>query len=167
MQTLTEEYVASLTKWQVLSLDCAEHMGYYSCHGYGTVHFPNTEKAPKKFGPDYQQHKAFREWVKDFVKEHGIKLVVAEDVNVGTQFMALRKLSQFQGVLYEICATLNVPLIVCNVRSLKSFATGNGNASKQMMIEYARKRWKIDPQDDNAADAAHLFFYIIKRYNIQ
>ena len=93
---------------------------------------------------------------------------MAEDMNVGSQFSALRKLSQFQGVLYEVCATLRVPLIVANVVAIKKFATGKGNATKQEMIEAARRRWKYDcEQDDNLADAMHIFHYITKRYNIQ
>ena len=35
------------------------------------------------------------------------------------------------------------------------------------MMEYAVKRWHIDPEeDDNIADACHIFFYFIHRYNI-
>lgn len=168
MQQITEEFIKSLTKWQVLSLDVAQHTGFYSCKESGTVFFPNTDKAPKKLGPDYEQHKAFRDWIVSMVKKHGFRLIVAEDVNVGSQFSALRKLSQFQGVLYEVCATLRVPLIVANVVAIKKFATGKGNATKQEMIEAARRRWKYDcEQDDNLADAMHIFHYITKRYNIQ
>lgn len=169
MQQITEEFIKSLTKRDILALDCAIHTGWYTAgHGYGTAYFPNTDKAPKKMGDDYQQHKAFRDWIKDMVHKHNIKLIVAEDVNVGTQFSALRKLSQFQGVLYEVCATLKVPLLVENVAAIKRFATGKGNASKQEMMEAAIRRWHIDPEgDDNIGDAAHIFYYLIKRYNIQ
>lgn len=167
-QEITEEFIKSLTKWQILSLDCAQHTGFYSCKEYGTVYFPNTDKAPKKLGEDYEQHKAFRDWIIGMVRKHGFKMIAAEDVNVGSQFSALRKLSQFQGVLYEACATLKIPLVVVNVVSLKRFATGKGNANKLEMMEAAKKRWKFDCEgDDNLADAMHIFHYITKRYNIQ
>lgn len=167
-QTLTEEYLSGITKKNVLALDMAEHCGYYSHYGYGTWYFPNTDKAPKKLGGNYQQHKCFRETVMQFIKEHGIKVVAAEDVNVGSKFMAVRKLSEFRGVLYEVCATLNIPLVFFNVSNIKKWATGNGNADKKMMMEYAIKRWHIDPEgDDNVGDATHIYFYFIHRYNIQ
>lgn len=167
-QEITEEFIKSLTKWQILSLDCAQHTGFYSCKEYGTVYFPNTDKAPKKLGEDYEQHKAFRDWIIGMVRKHGFKMIAAEDVNVGSQFSALRKLAQFQGILYEVCATLKIPLVVVNVVSLKRFATGKGNANKQEMMEAAKKRWKFDCEgDDNLADAMHIFHYITKRYNIQ
>ena len=169
MQQITEEFIKSLSKRDILALDVAQHTGWYTAgHGYGTVYFPNTEKAPKKYGDDYQQHKAFRNWVKDMIMKHHIRLVVAEDVNVSANFTALRKLSQFQGVLFEICATMKVPLLVENVMAIKRFATGKGNATKEEMMEAAIRRWKIDPEgDDNIGDAAHIFYYLLKRYNIQ
>lgn len=167
MQKLTEEYVAQLERKNVLALDCAEHTGYYSTHGYGTWYFPSDAKAPKKLGEDYQQHKCFRETIMKFVQENNIKVIASEDVNVGKHFNALKKLSQFQGVLFELCATLDIPLIVFNVSEIKRWATGDGNASKQKMMEYAIKRWHIDPEgDDNVGDATHIFFHFIHRYKL-
>ena len=167
MQQITEEFIQSLSKKNVLALDIATKCGFYSSFGYGTQYFPNTEKAPKKFGPNYQQHKAFRDWLKKFILDHNIKLVAAENVEVSKSFLALRKLSEFRGVLYEICATLNVPIIFVGIPVLKKWMTGNGNASKQEMMDMAIKRFHLDVEDDdNAADAAAIFFYIIRRYNL-
>ena len=39
--------------------------------------------------------------------------------------------------------------------TLKKFATGNGRASKEQMIEAARERWPMCPNNDEA-DAFHL-----------
>lgn len=166
-QQLTEEYLQGIGKRNVLALDVAEHTGYYSMGEYGTWHFPNTDKAPKKLGEDYQQHKCFRETIKQFIQTHDIKVVAAEDVNVGSKFMAVRKLSEFRGVLYELCASLNIPLVFFNVTAIKRWATGSGNADKKKMMEYAIKRWHIDPEgDDNVGDATHIYFYFIHRYKI-
>lgn len=168
MQKITDEFIRTLTKRDILSLDVATHTGYYTLgHGYGTVYFPNTGTAPKKYGDDYQQHKAFRDWVIGMIKKHNIKIVVAEDVNVGTQFNALRKLAQFQGVLFELCATLDVPLMVENVTSIKRFATGKGNATKDEMLKAAIQKYKVDMEgDDNAGDAIHIFHYFTHKYGI-
>ena len=59
MQQITEEFIKSLTKRDILALDCAIHTGWYTAgHGYGTAYFPNTDKAPKKFGDNYQHHQS-------------------------------------------------------------------------------------------------------------
>lgn len=167
-QLLTESYLASLKKRDVIAFDVATRTGFYSVHGYGTRHFPNTEDAPKRLGDDYQQHKAFRDWVIGLIQEHGFKLVVAEDVQVSKSFKALRKLAQFQGVLMECCATMNIPILLVGVTHLKKFACNKGTASKEEMMQAAKDRWHIDVEgDDNAGDAAHLYFYTIKKYRLQ
>lgn len=167
MQKIDEEFISKLSKREVLSLDIAEHTGYYSTHGYGTWHFPPTDRAPKKLGSEYEQHRQFYLTIKNFILEHRIKVVAAEDVNVSKNFMAIRKLSEFRGVLYALCAELNVPIVFFNVTQLKRWATGSGNADKKKMMEYAVKRWHIDPEgDDNVGDACHIFFYFIHRYQI-
>ncbi len=167
-QQITEEFIKSLTKKELLALDIATHTGWFTAgHGYGTAFFPNTDKAPKRLGEDYDQHKAFRDWLMEKIPHWGIKLIAAEDVQVGKNFAAVRKLSEFRGILCEVCATLNIPLIFVPVTGLKKWATGNGNASKELMMEFAAKRWGVDMEgDDNAGDASHIFFYIAKRYKL-
>nr|DAJ40550.1 MAG TPA: hypothetical protein [Caudoviricetes sp.] len=49
MQKLTEEYVSQLKRGDIMAFDVATHCGYYTLGDYGTAHFPNTEKAPKKW----------------------------------------------------------------------------------------------------------------------
>lgn len=34
------------------------------------------------------------------------------------------------------------------------------------MMEFCRKRWQIEPGDDNEADAIHIFFCYIKRFKL-
>lgn len=168
MQKVDKDFLATIKRHNVLSLDVAEHTGYYhTSDDYGVVHFPPTNKAPKKLGENYNQHLAFANWLKDTIMENDIKLVAAEDVNVGKHFIALRKLSELRGVLFLVCAELDVPIITFNVTDIKKWATGNGNASKELMIEYAQKRWHIDCEaNDNVADAVHIYFYLIHRYKL-
>lgn len=166
MNKLTEEYVKQLTRNDVMAFDVASHCGYYTLGDYGTEYFPNTDKAPKKLGPDYAQHKAFRAWLVDKLTTHNIKAVAAEDVIFG-HFVDFRKLCEFRGILFEVCETLNIPIITFKPSDIKKHGTGNGNASKQMMIEYAEKRYKIEVgKDDNLADAIHIYMYFIHRYKL-
>lgn len=48
------------------------------------------------------------------------------------------------------------------VKTIKKFWTGNGNASKEMMIEEAVKRG-FDTDNDNCADALALLHYVLNK----
>ena len=161
----THEKAESLTKDQVLSLDIATHTGYHSVHGSGTWDF--TESMRRNVN---KQHKAFRETVMNYIVEHGIRHIVAEDVSAGTSaggFKSSVKLAEFRGILLEICDTLDLPEpTFINPSTVKKWATGNGRADKKMMIDFCISRWGINPIDDNEADATHIFMYYIRKNHI-
>lgn len=49
-----------------------------------------------------------------------------------------------------------VPFLIVAPNSLKKFATGKGNAEKNVIIREVYRRWGIEAADDNQADAAVL-----------
>lgn len=167
MKQVTEELIASISRKDVLALDIATKTGFYNIYEHGMVKFPNNDKAPKYLvNEGYAQHKNFREWLVDMIEKHHVKIIVAEDLIMGHGYMDVRKLGEFHGILHEVCETFDVPLIKINPVHLKFWATGKGNASKEMMLDACAKRWHIDAYDDNEADAAHLFFYLCHRYKL-
>lgn len=159
------ERTAKLTKAQVLGLDIATHTGFHSVHGSGTWDFSESMRRNGN-----KQHKAFRDTLINYITEHGICQIVAEDVSAGTSlggFKSSVKLAHFHGILFEICDELNLPEpVLINPKIVKKWATGNGNADKEMMIDYCKRRWGIEPCDDNEADATHIFMYYIRKNNI-
>lgn len=88
----------------MLALDIAEHCGYYSTHESGTWNF--TQRKGKNAT---EQHKMFYDTLVEFIQKYNIKLIIAEDVCVSKHFIAARKLSEFRGILYLICAQLGLP----------------------------------------------------------
>lgn len=165
-QQITEEYVKQLNRFNVLGLDVAAHCGFYMPKDYGVKYFPTTEKAPKKMGEDYGKYKNFREWLIDYITTNGIKAVAAEDV-VFAHFMDFRSLCMLRGILFEVCETLNIPIIVFKPSDIKRHGTGDGRADKAKMIEYAEKRYHIETdQLDDLADAIHIYMYFIHRYKL-
>lgn len=151
-----------VTRERVLALDIATHTGYYSLHGSGTWNFTESMKRNNN-----KQHAAFRNTLIEFITQHDIKVIVAEDVSVNNHFTDTRKLSEFRGILMEVCDTLNLPEpIFVNPKVIKKWATGNGNADKKMMMDFCKLRWKTTPADDNEADATHIFFYYVKKFNL-
>lgn len=165
MKTKDEKELDKLTRDNVLGLDMATHCGYYSTHGGGTWDFTEA-----MYRNNNKQHKAFRDTIIEFINNNNIKLVVAEDVSCGSvskQFKSSIKLAEFRGILFEICDTLDLPEpVFINPKTVKKWATGDGNASKDKMVEFCKKRWKTEPVDDNEADATHIFMYYVRKFNL-
>lgn len=158
----TKAPTEKLDRSQVAALDIATHCGFYCLNERGTWNFTESMRRNNN-----KQHKAFRDTLIDFIQRNGIKQIVAEDVSVNNHFTDTRKLSEFRGILFEVCDTLDLPEPhFINPMTLKKFATGNGHASKADMVKYCKLRWQIEPGDDNEADAIHIFFCYIKRFNL-
>lgn len=146
----------------ILALDIATKTGYYHMSdGGGVWNF-----TPAIYRNDRKQYKAMRDTLIRFIKKNNVKLVIAEDVNVGTSFVAMRKLSEFRGILREVCESLNLPdPIFINVTSVKYTLTKSGGASKEMMMRAVERKFKIKPKDDNHADAIAIFYHFVKNIN--
>lgn len=154
-----------LTIDDVLGLDVATHCGFYSTHERGTWDFTESMRRNNN-----KQHGAFRKTLIDFIQKYNIKQVVAEDVSCGRsgkEFKSSVKLSEFRGILLEVCDTLDLPEpVFLNPRTIKSWATGDGNADKAKMMRFCKLRWRTDPVDDNEADATHIFMYYVKKFKL-
>lgn len=156
----TNDY--ELTKKDILALDVAQHCGYFSQYERGTWNFTEAKKRNNN-----KQHKAFRDTLMSFIQEHNIRQIVAEDVNVNNHFTDMRKLCEFRGILKEVCDELDLPEPeFVNVATLKKWATGDGHADKQKMIDMMIRRYGLTPCDDNEADACHLYYYFCRKYRL-
>jgi Holliday junction resolvasome RuvABC endonuclease subunit len=72
--------------------------------------------------------------------------------------------SEMVGVLKCLCALQSIDLACYSASEIKKFATGKGNANKPEMIA-AAVELGYNPQDDNEADAIHLFRLATKDLN--
>lgn len=115
-----------LTRDEVAALDIATHTGFYCTKERGTWDFTESMRRNNN-----KQHAAFRNTLIDFITRNGIKQIVAEDVSVNNHFTDTRKLSEFRGILFEVCDTLDLPEpAFINPMTVKKFATGDGHAKK-------------------------------------
>lgn len=147
---------------EVLALDIATHTGYFSVHEAGTWNFTESRRRNGN-----KMHGAFRTVLVSFIRAHGIRRVVTEDVSVNRYFYDMRRLSELRGILLEVCDSLGLPEPeFVNPAVLKKWVTGDGHATKTQMVAACKERYGIIPVDDNAADAYHLFHYYIRRYRL-
>ncbi|EXY44282.1 hypothetical protein M121_4741 [Bacteroides fragilis str. 3783N2-1] len=147
---------------EVLALDIATHTGYFSVHEAGTWNFTESRRRNSN-----KMHGAFRTVLVSFIRAHGIRRVVAEDVSVNRHFYDMRRLSELRGILLEVCDSLELPEPeFVNPAVLKKWATGDGHATKAQMVAACKERYGVIPVDDNAADACHLFHYYIRRHRL-
>ena len=64
---------------------------------------------------------------------------------------------KLQAIIERMCVGTDIEHIGYNLSTIKKHATGKGNASKEMMLAAARRRWPdADIEDDNEADALWL-----------
>jgi len=103
----------------------------------------------------------FRRWLDALRKEHGIiNEVYFEEVRRHKGTKAAHCYGGFQGILTMWCEEWMIQYQSVPVGTIKLFAAGKGNASKEMMIDAALE-CGYDVVDDNQADAIHLLRYSI------
>jgi hypothetical protein len=88
-------------------------------------------------------------------------LVVFEDVQFASTTMQAHLWASLRAVVWMQCRK-QVIIRAVPVGTLKKFATGKGNATKEMMaasLYSAHSGFLLDNLDDNAVDAIHLWFY--------
>ncbi len=107
----------------------------------------------------------FRSWLNEMKEKFSnIEAVYFEEVrrHLGTD--AAHCYGGFLAVLSAWCEEHHVPYQGVNVKTIKRFITGKGNASKSEVIEAVKKKGG-SPRDDNEGDALALMFYISKDFN--
>lgn len=82
-----------------------------------------------------------------------IDLVAIEDVVLWTNAIT----AHLMGIAMAVCERHNVAYASVSPKSLKKWATGNGNAKKPAMIAASRERCPgVEIKDDNQSDAVLL-----------
>lgn len=161
-----QSVVNQLKKEQVLSLDIANHCGFYNpVLGFGTL-----DLTESKSRNDNKQHKQFHDTLVEWITKYDIRQIVAEDFTVfrAGDIVSIKKLCEYRGVLLYVCDELNLPEpCFINCSEAKRWLTGNGHADKQMMMSMLKRRFGFDTNgDDNAADAITFWLMYVKRFKL-
>lgn len=147
-------------KKQILALDLGTNTGWAmktdSSIISGSVNF-----ATKRNEGGGMRFLRFRRWLDSI--NTGIAEIHFEEVrrHAGTQ--AAHIYGGFVAQLTGWCEENSIPYSSVPVGTIKKAATGKGNATKDQMIE-AAKRKGFNPADDNEADALALLAYVCEPF---
>lgn len=134
----------------ILALDIATITGWKTKTSSGTW-----DLKPNRGESEGMRVVRFKAKVREMIKLEGITLVSYERP-AGVHKSSIIVASEMIGSLKDLCIEMKVNYASYSAKEIKKFATGNGNASKQLMIEKA-KELGYNPKDDNEADAIHLY----------
>ena len=96
-----------------------------------------------------------KSYLKELITHEKIDIVVYERP-AGMFKSAIITESELIGVVLLLCEELLLQYTAYSATEIKKFATGKGNAKKQDMID-AAVALGYNPEDDNEADAIHLY----------
>lgn len=143
---------------RILALDMATKTGWASGTSSGTEDF--RKKAGDSRGMIYIR---FEAWLTEICGYIEPELIVYERPHARGR-AANELLNGLLAHLQAYCERCGIEYTDCPSTTLKKFATGKGNASKEMMIDAYRKRLGVDPIDDNHADAWWLHAWAEDQY---
>ncbi|WP_264954082.1 MULTISPECIES: crossover junction endodeoxyribonuclease RuvC [unclassified Wolbachia] len=141
----------------ILTLDLGKQMGWAILTD-GVIESGSKSFHGSRFSGGGMCFLNFRNWLNSL--KHEFTAVYFEEVrrHLGTD--AAHCYGGFLAVLSAWCEENNIPYQGVNVKTIKRFITGKGNASKSEVIEAIREK-SFSPQDDNQADALALMFYVM------
>jgi Holliday junction resolvasome RuvABC endonuclease subunit len=145
----------------IISLDLGTKTGWASrCDGVinsGTMDFKLS-----RFDGRGMQFLKFRKFLKKLCDAVNPEVVSLEEVRRHLGVDAAHAYGGYLAHVASLCTELEIPHTGVPVGTIKRFATGKGNASKDMMIEYAKDLFPDQIiEDDNQADALCLLHYTI------
>lgn len=142
----------------ILALDIATKTGWCTNTASGVW-----DLKPNRGESESMRVVRFKAKVREMIGLENINLISYERP-AGMHKSSIMVASEMVGVLKDLCVENNIHLACYSASEIKKFATGKGNANKEMMIECAIELG-YNPQDDNEADAIHLYRLTIKDIN--
>ena len=136
---------------KILSLDVATHCGFCTETASGCW-----DLTPKRDESKGMKLIRFKSKLREVCELENINIIVFERA-AGFHKNALIVEAELHGVLKLFCEENKIEYRAYSPSEIKKFATGKGNANKQQMIEFAKSKYNYDGNDDNEADAIHLY----------
>lgn len=137
---------------KILALDVATHCGWaISSTVYGVW-----DLTPKRDESSGMRLIRLKSKLRTIIESEKIDVVVFERPG-GFHKGAIIVQSELQSVVKMYCEENNLQYRAYSSKEIKKFATGNGNAGKDKMVAFAKSKYEYSGNNDNEADAIHLF----------
>ena len=136
---------------KILALDPATITGWCTENSSGTWNLKT-----KSYESKGMRLIKFESSLNEIVKSIGITLVVYEKPG-GRNYNGIKSHSNMEGVLQVYCLKNGLDYKGYSASEIKKFATGKGNCGKPEMIKACINTYGTVPEDDNQADAIHLY----------
>ncbi|MGG7664027.1 crossover junction endodeoxyribonuclease RuvC [Dyadobacter sp. BHUBP1] len=137
---------------KILAIDQATHCGW--CCGkdlYGMWDISN-----RKDESSGMRLIRFKAKLREVIQSEDIKLVAYE--RVASQYKSsVILLSKMVGIIETMCEEMGIQYVAFSAKEIKVFATGKGGSKKAEMIAAAREKYGYLGDDDNEADAMHMY----------
>lgn len=151
----------------ILSIDLGTKAGFAICQSEGAVVSGIIElNYNKRIEGAGMRFLRFKQWLTEINNSFDIDMVSFEEVrrHAGTQ--AAHVYGGMVAILTSWCEHHEIPYTSYPVGTIKKFATGKGNASKQDMIENV-VNWGFEPVDDNEADALAILHLSMNEFYVE
>lgn len=145
-----------------LALDLGTAMGWALRTEDGTVVSGTETLRQDRWSGGGMRYLRFRHWLGEIATmTGGLGLVVVEEVRRHAGTDAAHVYGGFLATLTAWCEERGIPYEAVPVGTIKRFATGKGNAGKEVVIASMRARG-FAPADDNEADALALLHWALQ-----
>ncbi len=158
--------LASEKKPVLLCLDLGTHTGWAVTNQNGHIISGTLSFQPKRFEGGGMRYLRLNQWLEEIHAVMGnIDAVYFEEVRRHLGVDAAHVYGGFLSALTSWCERENIAYQGIPVGTIKKFATGKGNASKEAVIAavYALGH---NPEDDNQADAIALLHYACAQFGL-
>lgn len=141
----------------VLAFDLGSKCGWAHSAKGGPVHSGLIKTTPTRFESQGMRAIKFERAVRELLTTFHPGIVYFEEVRRHSSTISAQVWGAYSSLLMKVTDEWGVDYQGVPVGVIKKHATGKGNASKELMIAAAKRRWpEQDVHDDNIADALHI-----------
>lgn len=146
----------------ILTLDLGTKTGWAMQYPDGSIKSGTWDLKGSRYQGGGMRFLNFNKYLDAAAAVNLIKCIYFEEVRAHAGVDAAHIYGGFLAILTSWCEAKSIPYMGVSVGTIKKFATGKGNASKQEVIA-ALREMGFNPKDDNEADAIAILGYVTKK----
>ncbi len=113
---------------------------------------------PNQFDTPVERCYFIANTILEILKEHKPDYITIEEYFVGRQPKTVIRLAELGSIVRFLLLTNGYDILTVAPTKLKKFVTGKGNCGKELILKDIFKKFNVDTNSNNIADAAGLAF---------